>query len=74
MSNYDHQIASGVAVKLKESKVYGSYPAWDFNGIVWYADEQFHCEVWVYHAPVKVISAGTLEEIMKLCSDEFGYD
>ena len=74
MSNYDRQIKSGSETKLKEGKVYGIYPAWDFNGIVWYADEQFHCEVWVYNSPRTVISAATLEELMELCSDKFGYE
>lgn len=75
MSNFDHTVrGNDTEDRLKTDKVFGIYSAWDFNGTVWYEKDRFHCEVWVHHSPVEVLSADTLLELMELCSNEFGYD
>jgi hypothetical protein len=75
MSNLDNKIDEGFAEALqaRPGEVFGQHAAWDFNGMVWFADGQFHEEVWVYGSPRKTLSADTLRELMDLACDEFGH-
>ena len=72
MSNFDHEINKDIEVRLKNEKVYSGYPGWNFHGEVWYEQNQFHCEVWVYGSIKEVISEDTLEELMESVSDKYG--
>jgi len=75
MSNFDHQIDSGVADRLKKEPVCSRYPGWNFNGMVWYGKikKTYHCEVWQYHEHLETVS-GTLQKIMDEVSDRYGDD
>lgn len=66
MTNFDHTIDDGFAAALQAEpgEVFGRHADRDFNGEVWYADGQFHEEVWVHHVPLQTISADTLQELM----------
>jgi len=74
MSNFDHDIDEDVAKQLQEKpgRLYGQHSAWDFCGRVWFENDKFHEQVWVYGSPVKEISSKTLEELMEEVNDEFG--
>lgn len=74
MSNFDHTVNWDEAKKLLAENTYGSYPAWDFHGSVWYENEQYHCEIWQYGSYQETISASTLEDIMGKASDNYGAD
>lgn len=74
MSNFDHEIDDGMAEALKAGGVFGRHHAWNFNGMVWFANEKFHEEVWVHNSPVTTVSADTLEELMQEVNSEFGSD
>ena len=75
MSNFDSVVDTGFAEALQAEPgaVFGRHSAWDFNGKVWYADEQFHEEVWRYRVPQEVMSANTLETLMKMVCDKWGW-
>lgn len=73
MSNFDNKIEENAEELLKASKVYGVYSAWDFNGNVWFEDGKFYCEVWQYRFHIDTIEANSLEEIMEMCSEKYGY-
>lgn len=75
MSNFDHSVDDGLADDLKAG-MRAAHSAWNFNGQVWWdPDEEFFKEdVWVYHAKVATRSAPTLEDLMRVVSDEFGWD
>lgn len=82
MSNEDHSIDPGLeeALRDKPSKVLGTYIGWNFYGYVWHdADtNQFVCQVWTYNStskfrPKEEVTADSLEEIMELVSEEYGY-
>jgi len=73
MSNFDHTIDPGFAEALQKEKCFGHHAAYNFNGLVWW-DNCYHEEVWIFHQPIKVISANTLEELMKEVNDEFGWE
>lgn len=72
MSNFDHSIDEGFAERLQEGHCYGRHAAWDFNGLVWFADGQFHEEVWCYGVRRQVFSADTLEELMQTVNAKWG--
>lgn len=76
MTNFDHSIDSGFedALRSGEGRVWGRHAGWNFNGRVWYEDGKFHEQVWCYRVPVGELSAGSLEELMRVVSDEYGYD
>ncbi len=48
MSNFDHSIDGELEGALRTSRVYAQHAAWDFCGYVWFADGQFHEDVWQY--------------------------
>jgi hypothetical protein len=72
MSNFDHEINPDAEEFLKNHKVYGDYPAWNFHGSVWFENGMFHCEIWQYHSHVDTISESSLAEIMESASDLYG--
>jgi hypothetical protein len=75
MSNFDHSIDDGLADDLKAG-MRASHSAWNFNGQVWWdPDEQvFKEDVWVYHVKQVTLSAPTLEDLMRVVNDEYGWD
>lgn len=74
MSNFDHSINKDIAKQLKETNSYAGYPAWDFHGMVWYQNGQYHCEIKRYRCHIDTISNEDLKEIMNEASDKYGYE
>ncbi len=74
MSNFDHTIDDGLDVALRSGEVQAKHAGWNFNGNVWFAGGQFHEEVWQYRVPVAIVSATTLEDLMKTVNDRFGWE
>jgi hypothetical protein len=75
MSNFDQSIDSGLGEHLRAGGM-GTHAAWDFNGTIrWDAQEgMFTEEVFVFHASQGTRSAATLEGLMRVVNDEFGWD
>ena len=74
MSNFDHEIDEGFEEALVEKETFGRHAAWDFNGLVYHKDDQFHEDVWRYHSFIKTISAPSLSELMEKVNDQYGWD
>lgn len=74
MSNYDHTIEPWADERLRAGGCRGDHTAWDFFGIVWYADGQFHEAVMVHQVLKAVIVAPTLPALAALVSNQFGWD
>jgi hypothetical protein len=75
MSNFDHEVNRDVEFTLRTNEsTYAGYPAWNFYGSVWYEDSMFHCEIMVYGSYRETISAETLEEIMEIASNKYGWE
>lgn len=74
MSNFDHEVNQQMAQRLRHDQVTARYPAWNFFAHCWFADDQFHAAVLVYHEHVGSFSADTPEELMKAVSDAYGWD
>ena len=74
MSNFDGEIQNDVAEKIKNEKLFSSYPGWNFHGTVWHEDGSWHCEVWVYGSTHRTISKETLPEIMDSVCADYGRD
>jgi len=73
MSNCDHEIEEGFEQHLREGG-WGRHAGWNFNGLVWFSEDAFHEQVWVYGAPVAVITEPTLTLLMESVSDEYGWE
>ena len=76
MCNLDYSIDKGFeeALRADPNKVFGRHAGWHFNGEVWFDGQQFVEEVWVFGASQKIVKADSLAELMKVVSDEFGYE
>ncbi len=74
MSNFTHTIEPGFEEKLRAGRYYGGYAGLNFYARVWFAEEQFHAEVWSYGSPRRIIVAYSLLDIMRAVSDEYGWD
>lgn len=73
MSNFDGSIDDGLADALRGGQVYARHAAWNFNGLVWFADGRFHEQVWQYHHPMRTYSADTLTKLMTVVNDDWGW-
>jgi hypothetical protein len=73
ISNYDQCIDPQLQQRLKDGKS-GNHFAWNFRGYLWFADGQFHEEVWRYNRAREVISADTLEDLREAVNDKYGWD
>lgn len=73
MSNFDHTIDSGLEEDLKAGKI-GRHSAWNFNAYLYYKDGKFYSEVWVFHEQQETFEANTLQELMDLANEKYGYE
>lgn len=74
LSNFDFRVEDGIEDALRAGGVWTRYAGWNFNGRVWFCDNDFHCEVWVYGVPREVISRATLVDLIHAVSSEYGYE
>ena len=76
MTNFDHTIDDGFAEALQAqpNRVFGRHSGWNFNGMVWWNGTQFVEAVFQYHVLEKVLTAPTLEELMIVVSEEYGWE
>jgi hypothetical protein len=74
MTNLDCSVDPGLEEHLRDGGT-GSHWAWDFNGTLRYDPEknEFTEEVFVRHASQGTRSAPTLEDLMRVVNDEFGW-
>ena len=72
MSNFDHTIDNGFEDALRCGQ-WGQHFALEFNGEVWFADDQFHEDVWRSHMYRETISATSLKELMDSVNNKWGY-
>lgn len=74
MSNYDGIINENAASEIKDNLLFSRYSGWNFNGKVWWDNNQWNCEVWQHHEYMETVSHLTLPEIMTEVSDKYGYE
>jgi hypothetical protein len=76
MTNYDHEIEDGMLEALTENqgKVYGNHCGYNFCGYVYYHDGKFHEEVMRYGIHVGTMSADSLDELMTVVNNEYGWE
>ena len=76
MTNFDKSIDLGfeAALRQRPGEVCGQYAAAHFCGWVWFEDDMFHCEVWVYNQIKETISADSLKLIMTKVSNRYGWE
>ena len=72
MSNFDYQIDEGMESKLREGGTFRRHAAYNFNGVVWFADGLFYEEVWVYRSPRATFTSDSLRCLMEEVNSEFG--
>lgn len=77
MTNLDQTIGKGLAEALKDEpgKVYAQHAAWNFCGWVWFEEDGLFRElVQRYGADQGVWTAPTLEKLMDVVNNEFGWE
>ena len=74
MSNLDNSIDEDFGQTLKDQSVYGQHSAWDFCGWVWWDGEYFCEKVMCYGVDQEVIRANTLENLMNIVNDKYGWN
>lgn len=79
MSNFDHEINDDVAERVMQrckngEDVCGTYPAWDFHGLVWWnpTEDKWCVEIWRYKILVEIIVADTPARLMEYASEKYG--
>lgn len=73
MTNLDHSVDDGMAEALTGRPVFGRHAGWEFNGLVWWAAGRFHEAVYRFHEFRAVYAADTLEDLMRVVNDEWGW-
>ena len=71
MSNFDHEIDNGFEEALVGKQHSGRHAGWNFNGVVYHKDGQFHEDVWEYGEFIETISTNTLKELMESVNDKY---
>lgn len=76
MTNFDGSIDKGFAeaLQLKPERVFGRHHGWNFCGVVWFGDGQFHEAVYAYNCQREIISTDTLPKLMKAVNAIYGSD
>lgn len=75
MSNFDHAVAPGAEDRLAIGDCFGVYPGSNFFCTkVWYANGEFHAEVWRHGTHTSTESAATLGGLMTKISDQYGWN
>lgn len=74
MTNFDHSIDDGLEEYLKSGGKDAKHAAWNFNGNLYYKEEDglFYEDVYRYHNFEETFSAPTLQELMDEVNQEFG--
>jgi hypothetical protein len=74
MSNFGREIDKETEQAIKGKELFSRYAGWNFNGLVWWQDNKWLCEVWCYGSWRETFACDTTEEIMEEVSDEYGYE
>lgn len=74
MSNFDGKINQKTTKVIRNKDLFSHYAGWNFNGKVWWDDNNWNCAVWVYGNHRETVTRQTLGEIMTEVSDEYGYE
>lgn len=76
MSNLDRSIDEGFEAALRASPalVCGEHFATNHYGLVWFSHGLFYEQVWLYRRQVASYGAETLEALMKIVNDDYGWE
>jgi hypothetical protein len=73
MSNFDRTIDKGLEEDLRNG-MRGTHAAARFFGqYVWFDNDTFYEQVWVFGEPAAVCSSDSLEDLLRLVNDQFGW-
>ena len=73
ISNFDHLIDDGLEQDLRDG-MYARYFGWNFCGDLYFKDDRFYCDVYVYHVMQETISVNKLKDIIAAVSDKYGWN
>jgi hypothetical protein len=60
------------AEKIKQPDTFGEHCGYNFHGIVWFEDDQYHEEVCVHRNVRGTYHADTLEELVQEVNSKYG--
>jgi hypothetical protein len=73
MSNFDHEIDSSFEKAIKGKLTFGLHAGWNFNGKVYFLENQFHEDVWCHRVYRETVSTDSLRQLMKEVNDKYGW-
>lgn len=73
-TNFDHSIDQTIKAKLIENpnKFSASHSAWNFNGTIYYDDNKFIEEIWVYGSKREKLENNSIEELIQEANNKYG--
>lgn len=74
MSNCDGLVIEQTSTEIKGKELFSRYSGWNFNGLVWWQDNKWCCEVWCYRNWCETIICNTLKDVMEAVSSKYGYE
>jgi hypothetical protein len=74
MTNLNGTIDRNKEREIRAGGCCGQHAARDFCGEVWFQGGQYHEEVWRHHVHIDTLSADTLEDLMQLVNDKWGWE
>lgn len=75
MSNFDHKVEPGAAEAIADGKHMANYAGWNFHAYAYLGAEGVYvADVHVFHTHRSFETADSLEELMTVVSDRYGWD
>ena len=71
-SNFDHVLDIDVVNQLKQGGYFSAHVAWDFVGYVYFYENKWHEEIWVYGIPMETLSGDSIKDVANKANKKYG--
>ena len=72
ISNFEGKVNPKISKVLQGRSLFSRYVGWDFNGLVWFSEGEWYCELWHLGEYRYTLVASTLAEIQEDVTAVFG--
>ena len=72
-SNFDHVLDEEIAKRLSEEPdTYGTHAAYNYCAYVWFDDGRWYECVWRYGAPIELLNAESIKDVIRETVETWG--